>query len=70
MILEKLQKRLQEIDVKPEIECFDLGNMWFGTQLVKEGLIKDPPLFQVCLGIPWGAPATPSAMKSICRFNA
>ena len=62
--IRKAAKRLQEIDVKPEIECFDLGNMWFGTQLVKEGLIKDPPLFQVCLGIPWGAPATPSAMKA------
>jgi len=62
--IRKAAKRLKEIDVKPEIEAFDLGNMWFGTQLVKEGLIKDPPLFQICLGIPWGAPATPSAMKA------
>ena len=42
--IRKAAKRLKEIDVKPEIEAFDLGNMWFGTQLVKEGLIKDPPL--------------------------
>jgi uncharacterized protein (DUF849 family) len=62
--LRKAAKKLKEIGVKPEIEAFDLGNMWFGTQLVKEGLIKDPPLFQVCLGIPWGAPATHSAMKA------
>ena len=62
--LRKAAKRLQEINVKPEIEAFDLGNMWFGSQLVKEGLIKDPPLFQICLGIPWGAPATISAMKA------
>lgn len=62
--IRKAAKRLKEIDVKPEIETFDLGNMWFGTQLVKEGLIKDPPLFQICLGIPWGAPATTSAMKA------
>ena len=62
--IRKAAKRLKEIDVKPEIEAFDLGNMWFGTQLVKEGLIKDPPLFQICLGIPWGAPATPSAMNA------
>ena len=40
--IRKAAKRLKEIDVKPEIEAFDLGNMWFGTQLVKEGLIKDP----------------------------
>ena len=62
--IRKAAKRLKEIDVKPEIETFDLGNMWVGAQLVKEGLIKDPPLFQICLGIPWGAPATPSAMKA------
>jgi len=56
--LRKAAKRLQEIKVKPEIEAFDLGNMWFGAQLYKEGLLDDPPMFQMCLGIPWGAPAT------------
>ena len=52
--LRKAAKRLQEINVKPEIEAFDLGNMWFGAQLYKEGLLSDPPMFQMCLGIPWG----------------
>ena len=28
--------------------------MWFGAQLYKEGLLSDPPMFQMCLGIPWG----------------
>ena len=58
-------KRLKEIKVKPEIEAFDLGNMWFGAQLYKEGLLSDPPMFQMCLGIPWGAPATPLAMQAM-----
>ena len=40
--LRKAAKRLQEINVKPEIEAFDLGNMWFGSQLYKEGLLSDP----------------------------
>jgi len=57
--LRKAAKKLKEIGVKPEIEAFDLGNMWFGSQLYKEGLLSDPPMFQLCLGIPWGAPATP-----------
>jgi uncharacterized protein (DUF849 family) len=56
---------LLEINVKPEIEAFDLGNMWFGAQLYKEGLLSDPPMFQMCLGIPWGAPATPLAMQAM-----
>ena len=63
--LRKAAKKLQEINVKPEIEAFDLGNMWFGAQLYKEGLLNDPPMFQMCLGIPWGAPATTSAMQAM-----
>ena len=63
--LRKAAKRLQEINVKPEVEAFDLGNMWFGAQLYKEGLLNDPPMFQMCLGIPWGAPATPLAMQAM-----
>jgi len=63
--IRKAAKRLQEINVKPEIEAFDLGNMWFGAQLYKEGLLNDPPMFQMCLGIPWGAPATTLAMQAM-----
>ena len=63
--LRKAAKKLKEISVKPEIEAFDLGNMWFGSQLYKEGLLSDPPMFQMCLGIPWGAPATTLAMQAM-----
>src|SRR5690625_4148992 len=39
--------------VKPELECFDTGYIRMGKQLMKEGLIADDPIFQICLGIPW-----------------
>ena len=52
-------KRIQELGVKPEMEIFDTGHLWFATQLVKAGLIDPPPLFQLCMDIPWGAPADP-----------
>jgi len=52
-------KRLKEIGVKPELEVFDLGQIWFAKQMAKEGLLDDMPLFQICLGIKWGAEATP-----------
>eukprot|EP01036_Dinobryon_divergens_P051837 gene51837-69380_t len=32
---------------------------------MKEGLIDEPPLFQLCLGIPWGAEATTEAMVAM-----
>jgi uncharacterized protein (DUF849 family) len=50
-------RRLQAIGVKPELEVFDLGQVWFAKQLIADGLIDDPPLFQVCMGIRWGAEA-------------
>ena len=54
--LREQAKLIMSYGVKPEMEIFDSGNLWFAKQLVAEGLIGDPPLFQLCLGIPWGAP--------------
>jgi uncharacterized protein (DUF849 family) len=56
-------KKMQELGVKPEMEAFEMGHLWFANQLYKEGLIDGPPLYQICLGIPWGAPANTSSMK-------
>lgn len=53
---------IQDWGVKPELEVFDLGQVWLASQLIKEGLISSPPLFQICLGIPWGAPADSESM--------
>ena len=56
-------KKMQELGVKPEMEAFEMGHLWFANQLYKEGLIAGPPMYQICLGIPWGAPADTSSMK-------
>jgi uncharacterized protein (DUF849 family) len=58
-------KRIQELGVKPELEVFDTGHLWFAKQMHEEGLIDDPPMFQICLGIPWGAPADTASMKGM-----
>jgi uncharacterized protein (DUF849 family) len=42
--------------VKPEIEAFDTGHLWFARQLVEEGVLADDALVQLCMGVPWGAP--------------
>lgn len=47
----------RELGVKPELEIFDTGNLWFARQMLKEGLLDDPVLIQLCMGIPWGTPA-------------
>ncbi len=56
---------VQAAGVKPELECFDLGHVWFARQLQQEGLIDGDPLYQLCLGIPWGAEADTETMLAM-----
>ena len=56
-------KKMQDLGVKPEMEAFEMGHLWFANQLYKEGLVDGPPMYQICLGIPWGSPADTSSMK-------
>ncbi|MGR3343637.1 MAG: 3-keto-5-aminohexanoate cleavage protein [Paracoccaceae bacterium] len=44
------------LGVKPEIEAFDTGHLWLAKKLVADGVLKDPALVQLCMGVPWGAP--------------
>ena len=55
-MLRDMAKRMTDLGVRPEIEAFDTGHLWLAKQLVSEGLIDDPVMIQLCMGIPWGAP--------------
>lgn len=63
--VETAAKRMAAAGVKPEMEVFDLGHIAQARELVKKGLLADPPWFQCCLGIAWGAPAT---VKNLLAF--
>ena len=54
--LRTMARRIRDAGVKPEIEVFDLGHLWLARTLAEEGLIDDPVLIQLCMGIPFGAP--------------
>lgn len=58
-------ERIRELGVKPELEVFDLGQLVFVKRMIDEGLIVSPPMIQICLGIPYGAPATSQAMVAM-----
>ena len=58
-------KRIKELGVRPELEVFELGHIELSKRLIGEGLIDAPALFQICLGIAYGAPATPQAMQAM-----
>ncbi|MHB8506481.1 MAG: beta-keto acid cleavage family enzyme [Acidimicrobiales bacterium] len=63
--LRESAKRIRELGVRPELEVFDLGHIELARRLIGEGLIDAPALFQLCLGISYGAPATPQAMQAM-----
>jgi uncharacterized protein (DUF849 family) len=60
--LEQMATMIASAGVKPELEVFDHGHLRLAADMVKRGLIKSPPLFQMCLGIAWGAPADTETM--------
>ena len=55
-MLRAMGAMMTEMGVKPEIEAFDTGHLWFAKALVEEGIIEAPALVQLCMGVPWGAP--------------
>ncbi len=47
---------MTKLGVKPEIEAFDTGHLWYAKQLAADGILEAPALVQLCMGVPWGAP--------------
>ena len=60
--LEKMATMIASAGVKAELEVFDHGHLRLAADMAKRGLVKSPPLFQLCLGIDWGAPADTETM--------
>jgi uncharacterized protein (DUF849 family) len=60
--LRQMAKIIRDVGVRPEIEVFELGHIWMANTLIEEGLIETPAMFQLCMGIPYGAPADIRAM--------
>lgn len=63
--LECMARLIREAGVKPELEVFDLGHVRLAADLIARGDIGANPLFQLCLGVPWGAPATTEALLAL-----
>ena len=55
-MLREMARQIQALGVRPEIEVFDTGNLLLAKWLKDQGLIDDPVMIQLCMGIPWGAP--------------
>jgi uncharacterized protein (DUF849 family) len=76
-ILRAMARRIRELGVRPELEVFDTGHLVMVRDLIGEGLIDDPVLIQLCMGIPYGAPDDPTTLMTLvnqlpagCVFSA
>ena len=64
-MLRAMAARIRELGVHPELEVFDTGHLVMVNELVRDGLIDDPPLVQLCMGIPYGAPDDPTTLLAL-----
>ena len=55
-MLTAMGRMMTELGVKPEVEAFDTGHLWYAKQLVADGVLEPDVLVQLCMGVPWGAP--------------
>ena len=55
-MLVEMARKMENVGVKPEIEAFDTGQLWYAKKLADEGILSSPALVQLCMGVPWGAP--------------
>jgi uncharacterized protein (DUF849 family) len=60
--LQTMAIAIHDAGVLPELEVFETGHLLLAKKFLESGLVKQPGLFQICLGISWGQPATPEAM--------
>jgi len=76
-VLRKMAKVVQQLGVRPELEVFDTGHLVMVKDLIKDGLLDDPIMIQLCMGIAYGAPDDPNTFMALvnqlpndCVFSA
>ena len=64
-MLKTMARRVQELGVRPELEVFDSGHLVFVKEMIADGLLDDPLMIQLCMGIPYGAPDDPTTLLAM-----
>ena len=61
--LQRMAAAIKDAGVMPELEVFETGHLLLAKRFIEDGHVRPPGLFQICLGISWGQPATTEAMN-------
>ncbi len=64
-MLRAMAAQIQDLGVRPELEVFDYGQLVMVSDLIDEGLIDDPVMVQLCMGIRYGAPDDPGSLLGL-----
>jgi uncharacterized protein (DUF849 family) len=76
-VLRSMARQVQQLGVRPELEVFDSGHLVQVKELIRDGLLDDPVMIQLCMGIAYGAPDDPNTFMALvnnlpndCVFSA
>src|SRR5271155_997714 len=61
--LQAMALAIKDAGVMPELEVFETGHLLLAKRFIEDGHVKRPGMFQICLGISWGQPATTEALS-------
>jgi uncharacterized protein (DUF849 family) len=64
-VLRAMANRVKQLGVRPELEVFDTGHLLQVKELVRDGLVDDPVMVQLCMGIAYGAPDDPGTFLAL-----
>lgn len=64
-MLRAMALQMHRLGVRPELEVFDFGHLVMVKELIRDGLLDDPVLVQLCMGIPYGAPDDPLSFMAL-----
>ncbi|MEY2582235.1 MAG: hypothetical protein QOE09_2084 [Ilumatobacteraceae bacterium] len=76
-VLRSMARQVQALGVRAELEVFDTGQLVQVKELIRDGLLDDPVMIQLCMGIAYGAPDDPNTFMALvnnlpndCVFSA
>ena len=64
-VLRSMASQVQALGVRPELEVFDTGHLVQVKELIRDGLLDDPVMIQLCMGIAYGAPDDPNTFMAM-----
>ena len=64
-VLRSMAKQVQALGVRPELEVFDTGHLVQVKEMIRDGLLDDPVMIQLCMGIAYGAPDDPTTFMAM-----